>query len=106
MDAHENARTTPHSRMLIVARLAMGRSVAAVAASLGVTPRTVRKWRDRHAAEGQAGLRDRSSRPHRSPTRQATEASASVAALRRQRCSAPHPGWAGHPVGGRYPPEG
>jgi hypothetical protein len=38
MDAHENARTTPHSRMLIVARLAMGQSVAQVAASLGVIP--------------------------------------------------------------------
>ncbi|MFC7476222.1 leucine zipper domain-containing protein [Dankookia sp. GCM10030260] len=38
-----------------------------MATSLGVTPRTVCKWRDRHAAEGQAGLRDRSSRPHRGP---------------------------------------
>jgi transposase-like protein len=70
MDSHENARTTPHSRMLIVSRLAQGQNVAQVAVSLGTTPRTVRKWRDRHAAEGQAGLRDRSSRPHHSPTRQ------------------------------------
>jgi transposase-like protein len=52
MDAHENARTTPHSRMLIVARLAMGQSVAVVASSLGVTPRTVRKWRDRRGVSG------------------------------------------------------
>ncbi len=89
MDAHENARTTPHSRMLIVARLAMGQSVAQVAASLGVTPRTVRKWRDRHAAERQAGLRDRSSRPHHSPTRQAAALTASIEALRRQRRSGP-----------------
>jgi transposase InsO family protein len=89
MDAHENARTTPHSRMLIVARLAMGQSVAAVATSLGVTLRTVRKWRDRHAVEGQAGLRDRSSRPHHSPTRQAAAVTASIEALRRQRCSGP-----------------
>lgn len=89
MDAHENARTTPHSRMLIVSRLASGQSVAQVAASFGITPRTVRKWRDRHAAEGQAGLRDRSSRPHHSPTRQATEVTASIEALRRQRRSGP-----------------
>ena len=44
---------------------------------------------DRHAAEGQAGLRDRSSRPHRSPTRQAAEVTASIEALRRQRRSGP-----------------
>jgi transposase-like protein len=89
MDAHENARTTPHSRMLIVSRLAQGQSVAQVAVSLGTTPRTVRKWRDRHAAEGQAGLRDRSSRPHHSPTRQAAEVTASIETLRRQRRSGP-----------------
>ena len=40
-----------------------------VAAALGVTARTVRKWREGYAAEGEAGLRDRSSRPHASPTR-------------------------------------
>ena len=71
MDVHENARTTPHSRMLIVERLGDGQSVARVAAALGITPRTVRKWRDRFAAEGEAGLRDRSSRPLRSPARSA-----------------------------------
>jgi len=89
MDSHENARTTPHSRMLIVTRLAEGQSVAQVAASFGITPRTVHKWRDRYAAEGAAGLRDRSSRPHHSPTRQAIEVTAGIEALRRQRCSGP-----------------
>jgi len=54
MDAHEKGRTTSHSRMLIVAPLARGQSVVQVATSLGLTPQTVRKWRDRHAAEGQA----------------------------------------------------
>ena len=49
MDIHENARTTRHSRMLMVQRLAAGWSVATVATALGVTARTVRKWRDRHA---------------------------------------------------------
>jgi len=89
MDAHENARTTPHSRMLIVERLGDGQSVARVAAGLGITPRTVRKWRDRFAAEGEAGLRDRSSRPLRSPTRLAAEATGGIEALRRQRRSGP-----------------
>ena len=61
MDAHENARTTPHSRMLIVERLGSGWSVVELAAPIGVTAKTVRKWRDRFATEGEAGQRDRSS---------------------------------------------
>ena len=84
MDVHENARTTPHRRRLMVERLAAGWTVAAVAASFGVDPKTVRKWCYRHAAEGEAGLLDRSSRPHRSPSRLAEEAAAELETLRRQ----------------------
>ena len=52
---------------------------------LGVSDKTVRKWRDRHLAEGPAGLQDRSSRPHRlhRPTAQAVVDR--IEALRRQR---------------------
>jgi transposase InsO family protein len=89
MDIHENARTTRHSRLLMVQRLASGWSVAAVAAAHGVSPRTVRKWRDRHALHGEAGLADRSSRPHHSPTRLASEVEAEIEALRRRRLSGP-----------------
>jgi transposase InsO family protein len=89
MDIHKNARTVPHSRMLIVQRLAAGWSVATVAEAVGVTARTVRKWRDRHAAEGKLGLNDRSSRPHRSPTRLAAADEDAIEALRRQRLSSP-----------------
>ena len=89
MDIHENARTLPHSRMLIVQRLATGWSVAAVAVAAGVTAKTVRKWRDRHAAEGEPGLADRSSRPHRSPTRLGTADEDAIETLRRQRLSSP-----------------
>jgi transposase-like protein len=78
MDVHENARTTRHSRMLMVQRLASGGTPAAVAQALGVTARTVRKWRDRFAAAGAAGLADRSSRPHRSPTRLGGPANSNV----------------------------
>lgn len=60
MDAHKNARTLPYGRMLIVQRLAAGWSVVTMAAAAGVSAKTVRKWRDRHAAEGQPGLVDRS----------------------------------------------
>jgi len=89
MDVHDNARTTRHSRMLMVHRLAGGWSVAAVAQAQGVTPKTVRKWRDRYAAAGEAGLLDRSSRPHRSPDRLSDEQEAEIIALRRQRLTGP-----------------
>ena len=89
MDIRENARTTRHSRMLMVQRLANGWSVAAVAAAEGVSPGTVGKWRDRHAAYGEAGLVERSSRPHRSPDQLAVEAEGEIEALRRQRLSGP-----------------
>jgi transposase-like protein len=49
--------------MLMVQRLGSGWTVAAAAAAQGVSPKTVRKWRDRYAAEGEAGLADQSSRP-------------------------------------------
>ena len=39
--------------------------------------------------EGEAGLADRSSRPHHSPTRLSEPAEAEIEALRRQRCPAP-----------------
>jgi transposase InsO family protein len=89
MDTHDNARTTRHSRMLIVQRLTSGWSIAAVAAAQGVTPKTVRKWRDRHAAEGEPGLADRTSRPHHSPTRLDSKSEDAIEALRRQRLSGP-----------------
>jgi transposase InsO family protein len=89
MDSHENARTTPHGRMVIVQRLAEGQSVIAVAAAMGLTIKTVRKWRDRFAAEGLPGLRDRSARPLHSPKRLPPETTAQIEALRRQRRSGP-----------------
>ena len=89
MDIHKNARTTPHGRMLIVERLQAGWNIPDVAAASGVDPRTVRKWRDRFAAEGSAGLQDRSSRPRRSPTRTAADVAANIEQLRRERRSGP-----------------
>ena len=46
----------------------------------------MRKWRDRHAAEGAAGLRDRSAAAvHRQPARLVAEVVAAIEQLRRQR---------------------
>ena len=89
MDVHQNAKTTLYGRLLMVQRLADGWTVARVAAAFGVTVRTVRKWRERHAEEGLAGLRDRSSRPHVSPRRLDEATEAAILALRRQRLSGP-----------------
>lgn len=89
MDIHENARTTPRSRMVMIERLEAGWTVAAVASAQGVDGRTVRKWRDRFRLEGVAGLADRSSRPHSSPSRLDREAEGGIEALRRRRLSGP-----------------
>ncbi len=74
--------------MLIVERLIEGWSVASVATTQGVTAKTVHKWRDRYAAEGAAGLADRTSRPHHSPNRLTDEIENEIEQLRRQRLKA------------------
>jgi transposase InsO family protein len=89
MDSHENARTTARGRLLMVERLRQGWRIAEVAAAAGVCPATVRKWRDRFAAEGVEGLRDRNSRPLHCPSRLTAETTAAIEALRRQRLSGP-----------------
>jgi transposase InsO family protein len=86
MDIHQNARLTPHGRAELVRRVLLeGQAPKVVAAALGVTVKTVSKWRERFQAEGPAGLLDRSSRPHRlrQPTPDATVER--IAVLRRQR---------------------
>jgi transposase InsO family protein len=60
-------------------------SIAATAERFQVDPKTVTKWRDRFLAEGEAGLRDRSSRPHRSPNRTSRPLRRRVVRLRRKR---------------------
>ena len=84
MNIHKNARTTPWSRAQMVARVG-AEGAAAVAAAVGVSERTVRKWVARHAAAAEAGLRDRSSRPRRSPTATPPLLVSWVEVLRRQR---------------------
>lgn len=85
MDVHQNARTTPHSREKIVRRVLGGESARSVAAAVGVCESTVRKWLARYRADGRAGLRDRSCRPHHSPTATPRALVQWVDRLRRQR---------------------
>jgi transposase InsO family protein len=89
MKLHANARTCPNSRALIAERvLELGWSLAAAAEAAGVSERTARKWVGRFRAEGQAGLVDRSSAPHRRPRRTPAERVAAIEALRRLRLTA------------------
>ena len=62
-----------------------GLSMAAVARLFKTTPKTVAKWVERFRAEGVDGLRDRSSRPHSSPSQTPPTTCAAIEALRRQR---------------------
>jgi transposase InsO family protein len=81
---HSNAKLTPAGRRLLVARIAAGRPAAHVAAEMGVARQTAYKWWRRWLAEGDAGLRDRSSRPHRCPTRLPQRLERRVEQLRRR----------------------
>ena len=82
--AHANARTTFHGRLLMVQRHQRGWPKAHIAAAMGVSRKCVRTWIDRYTAEGERGLQDRSSRPHRSPRRTAPEVEERIVELRQQ----------------------
>jgi len=82
---HANARLTPHGRLILVDRVRAGRPIAHVAAEMGVSRATAYKWWARWRAEGNAGLRDRSSRPHRCPTRTRRGVEHRIEVLRRSR---------------------
>lgn len=63
--SHANARLTVHGRKLLVDRVVRdGMPVAHVARAMGVSRQCAHRWVARFAAEGPAGLADRSSRPH------------------------------------------
>ena len=82
---HRNARLTVHGRRLLVERvLGQGRPCAHVAAEMGLSRQRASHWVHRYLAEGEAGLEDRSSRPHHSPTRTPVEVEARVVAVRAQ----------------------
>ena len=65
---HRTAKLTPFGRRLLVDRvLVEGWPAATAAEMLGVSRATAYKWLRRYRAEGQAGLEDRSARPHHRP---------------------------------------
>jgi len=88
MNSHKNARLTPKGRALLVKRvLEDGLRPAEAAQAAGVSLRTAYKWLARFRQEGEAGLQDRSSRPHRCPHQTAGATREALIALRRRRCT-------------------
>src|SRR5215831_15140829 len=89
MDLHQNARLTLWSREALVRKVLMEKlGLNAAAAAFNVSTKTAAKWVRRFRHEGPAGLRDRSSRPHRLRKPTPTYLVEQVEQLRRQR-------WAG-----------
>jgi transposase InsO family protein len=95
--SHGNARLTVHGRKLIVERHATGWKQAHIAAAMGISRKCVRTWIDRFEDEGEAGLVDRSSRPHTIPRRTPAETEDRIVELRRQQRRGP--AWIGAELG-------
>jgi transposase len=68
--SHANAALTPRARLRLATLIVeSGWTYSAAAKMFMVSPRTAAKWAGRYRVEGSAGMADRSSRPHRSPTK-------------------------------------
>jgi transposase InsO family protein len=81
---HPRPRLSVFSRQLLVRRVEAGWPAAHVAEQLGISRATAYKWVRRYRAEGDPGLLDRSSRPHRSPRRLTDAVEAEILAARAQ----------------------
>nr|WP_296069607.1 leucine zipper domain-containing protein [uncultured Actinoplanes sp.] len=90
--SHANAALTVRARLRL-ARLIVDHdwSPARAAERYDVSWRTAKKWADRYRAEGEAGMHDRSSRPHRQPNRTPAPLIRKILHLRRKRRLGPVP---------------
>jgi transposase InsO family protein len=89
MNIHANARTCPKSRRLLVRRIEEEAwSLMEAAEAAGISERTAAKWLARFQAEGEDGLRDRSSAPKARPTQLPDSRVRAIEALRRLRMTA------------------
>lgn len=90
MDLHSRALTCPGSRALLVHRVTVqGWTMGLATQALGISRRTGYKWLARHRQEGEAGLRDRSSRPRRMPFATPPDWTELIVGLRRMRMTGP-----------------
>lgn len=89
MRLHGNARTCPHSRLLMAQRVEeQGWTLTQAAEAAGVSVRTVSKWLACYRADGKDGLVDGSSAPGWIPHRTSQRRVAMIAVLRRLRMTA------------------
>ena len=95
--SHRNARTTFRGRLLIVERHRAGWPKAHIAAAMGISRKCVTTWVQRFTAEGEAGLQDRSSRPHSSPRRTSGHLERQILQLREAQRRGPD--WLGAELG-------
>jgi transposase InsO family protein len=83
--SHRNARLTVRGRQLLVERVCdQGWAVAHAAKAQGVSRQCAHRWINRFREEGEAGLRDRSSRPHHRPSQTPVEVEEAIVAMRRE----------------------
>ncbi len=86
MDYHYHARLTIYSRELLAKAVVEGRlGLCEAAAAHRLSRQSASKWVRRYREAGRSGLRDRSSRPQRSPRRTSSELVERVERLRRER---------------------
>ena len=81
---HRNAPLTPTGRLLMCQRIEAGEPIAHVADAMNISRQCVSKWWRRYLELGVDGLHDRSSRPHRSPTRVSARVEERIVGARRR----------------------
>ena len=90
MKLHANAALSLNKRRRLCRRVSSGSwTLTKAAEAAEVSVRCARKWVGRYRGEGELGLLDRSSAPHRSPTAPTSSAIEAIAALRRLRFTGP-----------------
>lgn len=90
MELHANAALSLKGRRSLARSVVVDkRTVTEAAQAAGVSVRCARKWVDRYRQQGEPGLRDRSSAPHRIPHRTSQERVAVICQLRRLRFTGP-----------------
>jgi transposase len=83
--SHRNARLNVRGRQLLVERVCkQGWAVAHAAKAQGISRQCAHRWVNRFREEGEAGLHDRSSRPHHCPNQTSVEVEDAIVAKRRE----------------------
>lgn len=89
--SHANACLTPRGRLRLASAIVDdGWTIARAAERFQCSTATAKKWADRYRDGGEAGMQDRSSRPHRSPRRLSQRRERRIIKLRFTRRWGPH----------------